>query len=180
MQRAFLAEYRQLVGEAATVLSEAARRGAAPLRVDLKSLSQLSHLTHVLRDAGLFLNFPQLAAVARPLFELLRPRGTETAPVQLAPTQTNFLLSGLQLAARLVEGVASNGVEPHLEADLERFAAEARALELPWEGPAGVPGAAPAPAPRSDSQKVDDLLAETATPEGLGMDECDVIDADFA
>ena len=23
-------------------------------------------------------------------------------------------------------------------------------------------------------------LAETATPEGLGMDECDVIDADFA
>ncbi len=164
MRRAFLAEYRQLAGEAEAVLSEAARAGAAPLRVDLKGLSLLCHLTHVLRDAGLFLNFPQLAAVARPLFELLRPRGTETAPPALTPPQTQFLLSGFQLAARLVEGVAGSGVEPRLVPDLERFAAAARDLALPWDFPAAAAGDAPAPAPRSDSQKVDDLLAETALP----------------
>lgn len=163
MRRAFLAEYRQLAGEAEGVLSEAARAGTALWCVDLKSLSLLCHLTHVLRDAGLFLNFPQLAAVARPLFELLRPRGTETAPPQLAPAQTQLLLAGFQLAARLVDGVAQNGVEPRLETDLARFAPAARALGLPWDFTAA-PSAAPDQGERSDTQKVDDLLAEHAAP----------------
>lgn len=164
MRRAFLAEYRQLAGEAEAVLTEAARMGSAPLRVDLKSLSQLCHLTHVLRDAGLFLNFPQLAAVARPLFELLRPRGDATAPPPFTSTQTQFLLTGFQLAARLVDGIASSGAEPRLDAELERFASAARALELPWEFSTGAAGSVSAPVARSDSEKVDDLLADNSAP----------------
>lgn len=164
MVEAFLAEYRQLAGPATEVLGEAARAGSTPLRLSLKSFSLLSHLTHILRDAGLFLNFPQLAAVARPLFELLRPQGAAATPPSFAPSQTQFLLTGFQLAARLVEGVASNGLEPQLDAEMQRFATAARELGLLWELPLHTVLGTQEATPRSDSQKVADLLADTGTP----------------
>jgi hypothetical protein len=163
MVQAFLTEYRQLAGGAEAVLGDAARTGAALLGLDLKRLASLSHLTHVLRDAGHFLNFPQLAAVARALFELLRLHGGEGAAPSFTPPQTRLLVAGFQLAARLVEGIASKGVEPRLDAELARFAADARVLNLPWEfSEAG--SSAPASLELSDSQKVADLLADTPAP----------------
>jgi hypothetical protein len=122
MVQAFLTEYRHLAGAAEAVLGEAARTGASGGSLDRKGLAQLSHLTHVLRDAGLFLNFPQLAAVARALFELLRPRGEElTVEVKDGPMvhhqrpsvevffQSVAQCSGVKVAAALLTGMGSDG-----------------------------------------------------------------------
>ncbi len=161
MVQAFLTEYHQLATAIEPVFGEAARSKATTWGLDLKDFSLLSQLTHVLRDAGLFLNFPQLAAVARPLFELLRAQGAEGTP-KLTPSQTQLLLDGLQLTARLVEGIAAAGAEPRLDAELARFATNARTLNLPWEFSEG--GHAVMAGASSDSQKVADLLADGPVP----------------
>lgn len=166
--RAFVGEYRQAVAEARPMLERAMQSGGAPCRLDGDSLAMLGRLVHTLRDSGLFLGFPRLAAIARVLVDLLGAGGAAKTELVLTAAQAQLLAKGMDLADRIVEGVEARQREPSMEAELGGFSQAARALGFSWEVEpfVGAAGQRVAPPEISEAEKVEQLLMEdtAATP----------------
>lgn len=147
----FVTEYRQAAAALAPKL--AALETISPARGGLAAdtKSELARLAQLLRNAGLFLDFPRLATVAQLLGELGH------APT-LTPDQAKLVLAGLDVAAQLVRGIEAQLAEPPLADELAALAAAARRQGLAWE-PTGA--AAPQPAAElSEAEKIAELLGD--------------------
>lgn len=165
--RAFVSEYRQLVGETRAMLDGVMQSGDAPCRLDAGAFSLLGRLAHTLRDNGLFLGFPRLAAIARVLVDLLRVGDAAKTETVLTPAQAQLLVKGCNLADQIVESVETQQREPSMEMELAGFSQAARALGFSWEvepfsrASGGYREASP---DMSDAEKVERLLAEEPAP----------------
>ena len=165
--RAFVSEYRQLVGETRAMLDGVMQSGDAPCRLDADAFSSLRRLAHTLRDNGLFLGFPRLAAIARVLVDLLRVGDAAKTETVLTPAQAQLLVKGCNLADQIVESVETQQREPSMEMELAGFSQAARALEFSWEVEPfsrGLGGCREASPDMSDAEKVERLLAEEPAP----------------
>jgi len=123
-------------------------------------------MAYVLRNAAVFLNFPRLSAVAHTLRDVL-PVGVDAAtPTLLSPQQAKLLITGFDLAARLVNGLANTGAEPRLDTDMASFAiiAQAQGLECADTFASILPPSdKPSTSALSNSQKVANLLNDNST-----------------
>ncbi|MBI5819607.1 MAG: chemotaxis protein CheA [Verrucomicrobia bacterium] len=165
--RAFVGEYRQMAVDTRPILNGIVQSGGAPCHLSVDAYSLLNRLAHRLRDSGLFLGFPRLAAIARVLVDLLYVEDGAKTEAVLTPAQTQLLVKGYHLAEQIVESVETQQREPSMEAELAGFAQAARALGVTWEvAPFSrvSSGHRETPPSMSDAEKVEQLLAEGPAP----------------
>ncbi len=165
--QAFVGEYRQLVVETRAIIDGFTRSGDMPCHLDVHSLASLGRLAHTLRDSGLFLGLPRLAAIARVLMDMLHVCDVPKTEITLTVAQAKLLVKGCHLADQIVESVEAQQREPSMEAELAGFAQAARTSGFSWEvqpfvrAPAEYRETLPE---MSDAEKVERLLTEEVTP----------------
>ena len=165
--QAFVGEYRLSLGANRGILEELSRATGAGHRLDRAALLSLCRMIQTVRDAGMFLDYPHLAAVARVMGEVIQARDLPETSLVLTAAQVQVLADGSRLIERIVEGVAAERKEPASIADLGRFIEHVHRAGLEWEpedrdrvGTVEV-----AIADMSEAQKVEHLLEdEPGTP----------------